>query len=270
MIEAPLRIAAWSGLVTLALFAGGALVLSVAEWLRKGKGARPGNIVGRMLGFAALCLLPLGLASIPGFIAAAVVDELGTPPIAFPFVSIAGLAGLRAARDAGSGEMKGCSQLIATFVATYIVVWGAVAWWATRGATTLEADLASLRWLQPPLAALPFSLALWRIAGKKRTAWLLFGSLALLSAYFAVWFFSFEAGFAADMLPASDWLRFPLVAFAGGVLLALVPLATALRAPVARRARQVREVSGKMILLALLTLPMGFAWAAARAAVAAL
>ena len=53
------------------------------------------------------------------------------------------------------------------------------------------------------------------------------------------------------------------------VLLALVPLAAALRGPVARRGRQVREGSRKMMLLALLTLPMGFAWAAARAAVSA-
>ena len=265
----PVAIAVWSALVTLAVFAGVALAISVASWFGKGPKASPGGLVGRIAGVTAILLLPIGFLSFVGLLAAALVDAVGTPPIAFPFVTIAGLAGLRAAKDMRSGEMAGCSKTIASVAACYVAIWGAVAWWMTSGPTAPDADLASLRWLQPPLAALPFAFALWRVAGRKRKLWLLFGSLAFLSAYFALWFFTIEAGFAADLLPASDWLRFPLAALAAGLLLVLVPLFNALQAKRPGRARRMREVARRAIPVALLTLPMGLAWAGARAAVAA-
>jgi hypothetical protein len=117
---------------------------------------------------------------------------------------------------------------------------------------------------------LPFAVALWRIAGTKRTAWLLAGALIFLSAYFALWFFTVEAGFGAALLPASDWLRFPIAGIAAGFLLSLSPLARALNEQGARRSRALRDSGRNMLLFALITLPMGLAWALARALVAAL
>jgi hypothetical protein len=264
----PFAIAAVTGLLTLALFGGVALVISLATAI-KGGSASVGEIAGRIFGVAAICLLPLGFVSIPGLLAAALVDGLGTPPIALPFVSVAGLAGLRGAKDAGSGEMAGCSRIIGMFVASYVAVWGAVAWWMSGGPATLDADLASLKWLQPPLAALPFSLALWRLAGRKRTLWLLFGSLAIFSAWFAIWFFTVEAGFADRLLPAQPWLRFPLAGLATALFPVLLPLAGALHARGAARARRLRDLARNLGPIALVTLAMGFAWLGARAAVVA-
>ena len=271
MIESvPVAIALATGVATLAFFGAGALMLSLAEWLRKGKVGGPVSVLGRIAGVAAICLLPLAFLSVAGFLAAALADALGTPSIAFPFVSIAGIAGVRAAKDAGGGETAGCSRTIATFIACYVAIWGAAAWWATGGPAALQADLASLRWLQPPLAALPFSVALWRIAGRKRTAWLLFGSLAIMSAWFALFFFTVEAGFAAHLLPASDWLRFPLAAGAAALPLVMLPVLKALQTKGPARSRRLREVGQRVVPLGLLALPMGLAWAAARAAMSAL
>lgn len=260
-----LVIAAWAGLLTLALMVGAALIIGAIGRLRKGSGGRTRDIPRRLAGVALISLVPLGFLSIAGFIAAALAEAAGTPPIAFPFVTIAGLAGLRAAKDAGSGEMGGCSRMIALFTACYVAVWGAVAWWLTGGFATLNGDLPRLRWLQPPLAALPFSVILWRLSGKKRTLWLLLGSLVFLSAWFALWFFTVEARPVARLLPASDWLRFPLAGLAAIVPLALFPLAGALQTRGAARSRRLRETARRLVPLALLLLPVGLAWAGARA-----
>lgn len=264
MDELTFRIPIWSGVATLCLFGAGAVLLSLAEWARKGSGAGLVDMVGRVLGVVVLSLVPVAFVSVAGLVAAAIVDAAGTPPIAFPFVTAAGLAGLRVASESRKGgEMAGCNKMIGIVLACYAAVWGAVAWWASGGPATLVADLSSLRWLQPPLAALPFAVALWRIAGTKRTAWLLAGALIFLSAYFALWFFTVEAGFGAALLPASDWLRFPIAGVAAGLLLSLSPLARALSQQGARRGRALRDSARNMLQFALITLPMGLARALA-------
>jgi len=267
----PIRVAVSAAALTLALLAGAGLLLGLAHLMRNERSVGVRRILGRILAAALLSLVPLALLSIAGLTAAALADLAGTPAIAFPFVSVAGIAGLRVAwTSRRGGEMGGCNRMIGLWIGTYVTAWGSAAWWAAGGAGTLGADVSSLRWLQPPLAASPLALLAWRLAGRKRTAGLLLGFLLFLSAWLALWFFTVESGRAAALLPNSDWLRFPIAALGAALLLALLRLAKALQGRGPSRSRALRELPGQAMQCTAITLPMGFAWAAARTLVLAL
>jgi hypothetical protein len=93
----------------------------------------------------------------------------------------------------------------------------------------------------------------------------LFGAIAFLQAYFALWFFTIEGGFGAELLPGSDWLRFPIAGMLLWLPFSIVPFLTALNAPGQRRRRQLRDTWRNSLPIILLGAPMGLAWAGARA-----
>ena len=83
-------------------------------------------------------------------------------------------------------------------------------------------------------------------------------------------FFPIENGFARSILPASDWLRFPLAGLAVAAVLTVVRLFFHLQnKPNIRRVRR-RDFIARSRFLALIMIAFGLAWAAARAAVGAL
>ena len=260
----PFAIALWTGAFTVAGYVAGGTAIHLADQFRNRRLPALADLAGKVLALAAVVILPLSIVSVAGLAAAALVEALRTPPIAFPFAALAGLASLAATSKMPSGGMEGCNKVIGLFLAIYAVVWAAVAWWVTGGLSTLETDVESLRWLQPPLAALPFSVLLWWIAGDKRSLRLFLGSLAFFSAYFALLFFSIESGFADRWLPENDWLRFPLASLAGGLLLVLLPVAANISRNSRRRMKALRELPRQAMFWAALTLPAGLAWAGAR------
>ena len=245
-------------------------VLSITSAIKK----RPdhvGDLVGRVFGAAIIFSIPLAVAVPVGVVASGLLVAVGAPAITYIFIAFAALVSFRAAVKHSSAGMEGCTKIIGLIWSGYAFIWSIVSFDATGGLQSLEADALSLRWLQPPLAALPFALMVLKLSdGKKRNAWLFLGFLAFLSAIMALCFFPVERGFAADLLPRSDWLRFPLAALALAALLFLIRLAFVARTkPNIRRVR-LRDLRNNMKILAALMVAMGVSWAAARTLIGAL
>jgi hypothetical protein len=268
--ELPIFVALAAGGVALAGLEAVMIAGALRQAWRKGRPFAAGDLAGNIVGTAILLAIPFGVAAAAAIPVTALLIAAGTPPIAYPFVSLAALVGLRSALKRPSGGMEGCNRMIGTLATVYAFVWGAVAWWATGGPEALPTGLAHLRLLQPPLAALPVALVVTRLAGKKRTYFLFFGTLALFSAYLAIGLFPIEAGFAAAWLPASDWLRFPIAATAEAALVAAFPFALKFAVEPRRRRELLRRLPRSLLLIAAVAAPVGLAWAAARAALALL
>jgi hypothetical protein len=268
--DVPIFIALAAGGLALAAIEAVMTAGAVRSGGRKVGSSPPRGLVGNMIGTTIVLAIPLGVAACVSIPISALLIAAGTPPIAYPFVSLAGLAGLRAALEHPSGGMEGCNRIIGTLASAYAIAWGGVAWWATGGPAALPADLAALRPLQPPLAALPVALLVTRLAGRKRTLFLFLGTLAFFSAYLALGLFPIQAGFAAAWLPRSDWLRFPLAAVAEAAVIAAIPFALKLAVEKRRRLRVLRRLPRGALLVAAVAAPIGLAWAAAGAALALL
>ena len=218
-----------------------------------------------MLGAAIIFSIPLSIAAFFGAIASAVLLAISAPPITYLFILFAALMSFRGAVKHPGYGMEGCVKMFGLVASGYAIIWTIVSFDATGGLRSFEADAVSLRWLQPPLAALPFALLVMRLAGKaKRTAWFFIGSMVFVSAWMALIFFPVENGFASRILPANDWLRFPIAALAVAAVLTLVRLFFVLRAkPNVRRSR-LRDLKTNSRIYALIMVAFGFAWAAAR------
>ena len=117
---------------------------------------------------------------------------------------------------------------------------------------------------------MPFALLVLRLTDrKKRNLWLFTGFFVFVAAAMALAFFPIENGFAASILPRSDWLRFPLAGVAVALLLSLIPLTAALRAkPNVRRVR-LRDTRKNIRMMAAIMAAMGLSWAVARTIVGA-
>jgi len=261
-----LQAALWSGGITigilLAVMGGGAL----AGRLR---GKRQPAALSNLLGAGLVMLVPLGVAVPLAALGDAGLRAVEAPPLTYIFISLAGLAGLAGALKANGYGMDGCTKMIGIFAGLYIAVWGIVAFRFAGGLERLEVDAASLAWLKPPLAALPFALLLTRLSNaRERTLRRFAGALLILSAFTALCYFPIEAGFAAAWLPASDWLRFPLAGLAVGAALSLVQLLSLIGGSPQIRARRARAMPRQTLAFALIVAPTGLTWALARALVA--
>ncbi|MGZ8362028.1 MAG: hypothetical protein ACXWUX_16035 [Allosphingosinicella sp.] len=264
-----LAIPIWAGAITFALFLlvfmGGGLIGTI----RKPKGTTALSVVGGSLGGIVILGIPTGIVTFIGIVALAILVTLDIPPIAYLFLSLAGLVMFDAALRAPSGGMEGCNKMVGLFGSVYLVICGGVAFWMTGGSEVWRAELASLRWLQPVIAALPFATAV-ALLGNKDQVRLFLGFLGCLAAPFALVFFPVEDGFAAAWLPRTEWLRFPLAGAGTGAVLGLLHLFTALRTQRHQvRARDVRRLVNTGIIYALVGMLAGLVWAAARAFVTA-
>ena len=226
------------------------------------------DIVGRVLVAAAIAAVPLSFAAFAGALVSALLLAVGAPPITYAFVLFASLMSFRAAVRHPSHGMDGCTKTFALIASGYAIAWAIVSFEATGGLTAFEADAISLRWLQPPLAALPFATLILRLSGKKkRSGWLFMGAMVFLSAWMSVLFFPIENGYAEGLLPDSDWLRFPLAALAVTAVLGLIRLSFVLRAPPSVRRVRLRDFNKNSRIFALIMIAFGLAWATARAVV---
>lgn len=270
MIDQPILIASRAAIITFAVIAAVLLVLSLIGAVRK-KPDHAGDIIARVLGASIVLAIPLGIAALGGLFASAVLLGVGAPAMTYGFIALASLVSFRAAVKLPGREMEGCTKLFGLVASGYALVWCGVSFAATGGLESLESDTLSLRWLQPPLAALPFALTVLKLTdSKKRTAWLFIGSWAFVAAVMALCFFPIERGFAEALLPESDWLRFPLAGIAIVAVLSLVRLALYWRLkPNIRRVR-IRDLRTSTRILALIMAAMGLSWAAARTVVTAL
>lgn len=270
VIDQPILIASRAAIITFAVLAAVLLVLSLIGAVRK-KPDHAGDIIGRVIGASIVLAIPLGIAAVGGLIASAVLLGVGAPPMTYAFIGLASLVSFRAAVKHPGHGMEGCTKLFGLVAGGYAMIWSGVSFATTGGLDSLESDTLSLRWLQPPLAALPFALAVLKLTdSKKRTAWLSIGSWVFVAAVMALCFFPIERGFARAVLPAIDWLRFPLAGIAIVAILALVRLALYWRLKPSIRRVRIRDLRTSTRILALIMAAMGLSWAAARALVTAL
>lgn len=270
MIDLPILIASRAAIITLAVLAAILTLISLVGAVHK-KPAHAGDIVGRVIGASIVLSIPLGFAALGGLIASAVMLGVGAPPITYAFIALAALVSFRAAVKHPGQGMEGCTKMFGLIASGYAVIWSGVSFAATGGLDSLESDTFSLRWLQPPLAALPFALIVLKLTdSKKRTAWLFVGSWVFVAAVMALCFFPVERGFARAVLPAIDWLRFPLAGIAVVAILSLVRLLLYWRLKPSIRRIRIRDLRSSTRILATIMAAMGLSWAAARALIGAL
>jgi hypothetical protein len=262
----PIRAGAITFGLIFVVIAGGALI----GLLRRPRGKTLASLAGESIGAIIVLAIPTAVFTLLGIVAVAILVTLRLPPLAYLFLSVAGLVMLDAARRAPSGGMEGCNKLIGLFGSTYLAICGGVAFWMSGGSEVWREELASLRWLQPAIAALPLAVAAARF-GRKDPVRLFFRTWGFLSAPFALLFFPVEEGVAAAWLPRADWLRFPLAGAAAGAALGLLHLLAALGMQGRKvRGRDVRRLIGTSLLYALVGVVAGLVWAAARTVVAAI
>lgn len=259
----PVSIALWAGAATLAAIAALAAIATIARLARGSPTLRSplkiafASIIGPLI----LAALPLSVAMVVAVAAASVAIALGAPPIAWPFVSLAGAAMFVAATRMPGHDKEGCIKLLALISAYYVVVWGFVAFHLTRGLAHLSTDLLVRDSLLPLLTGLPFAALLFLITGRKRSIVSAAIVLCVIAGWAALCFFTAEQSRAA-WLPASPWLRYPLsgmIGMAPLLLPNLIALATG------GHKGQLGEIA---LLLGFLGVTTGLAWAAAHALIA--
>ena len=264
----PILITGRAAIGSVAVILAFLLVNFISSSLKKRPNAP--DLLGVLFGAAVLFAIPLAIAAFVGLLASSLLVAIDAPALTYVFLLFLALLSFRAAVKHPSSGMDGCTKMFALIWSGYAIVWSLVSFEATRGLHSFEADALSLRWLQPLLAALPFAIIVWRLAGKKRSLWLFLGTLAFCSAAMALIFYPVENGFAGSILPASDWLRFPLAGLGVAVLLTLVRLFIHLQnKPNIRRARR-RDLIYGARFLALVMIAFGLAWATARTVVGTL
>jgi hypothetical protein len=260
----PIEIATWAGGITFGCVAAGMLLMAAINNLR-GK-AKPVDPLGALFGTAVLGGVPVAIILFCGLFVSAGLIELGTPPIAYLFVGTAACLSFGVSLGRPSHGLEGCTKMFVVMWSAYATVWSAVSFVMLGGPEWFARDALSLTWLRPILVAAPYAAAFARVADKKRRTWPKFlGALVFISAFAALMFLPIEAGFATHLLPASDWLRFPIVAVAVALVAAVVPVLINLRSAPAVRKRRLRELPRQARLLSLILLPAGLLWAAARA-----
>lgn len=267
MMDQAILVASRAAVICFSVIAAVLLVLALIAAVTK-KSDLAGNIVARVLGASIIFAIPLGIAVAGGLIASLVLMGIGAPPMTYAFIAPAALVSFRAAVKHPGHGMEGCTKMFGLVASGYALVWSGVSFAATGGLEALELDP---RWLQPPLAALPFAIVGLNVTDrKKRTAWLFIGGWAFVAAIMALCFFPIERGFADVVLPESDWLRFPLAGIAIVAILSLIRLLFYWRLqPNIRRVR-IRDLRSNTRILATIMAAMGLSWAAARALVGAL
>lgn len=242
------------------------IFLVVALFSKKGRVIdAPKRVVGATLVIA----IPAGFAMLVGLAASTILQAASAPGPTYLFTALAALASFRPAFKA-KGEMAGCSQLLGVGLAGYALSWSIVSFWATGGWEAARQGALPAAIALPPLAALPFVGFIMKVADKQRTIWLFLGSTAFFCLVQALMFLPIENGFAAGMLPASDWLRFPLAGAAWAALFAAVRLAAFARLkPNIRRSRR-SNLRFALLFVGGMMVASGFSWAAARAIVGAI
>lgn len=242
------------------------IFLVVALFSKKGRVIdAPKRVVGATLVIA----IPAGFAMLVGLAASTILQAASAPGPTYLFTALAALASFRPAFKA-KGEMAGCSQLLGVGLAGYALSWSIVSFWATGGWEAARQGALPAAIALPPLAALPFVGFIMKVADKQRTIWLFLGSTAFFCLVQALMFLPIENGFAAGMLPASDWLRFPLAGAAWAALFAAVRLAAFARLkPSIRRSRR-SNLRFALLFVGGMMVASGFSWAAARAIVGAI
>ncbi|WP_343521310.1 hypothetical protein [Sphingomonas sp.] len=252
----------------LMIVAGGFAV--VAQLVRIVRKPVPGQPVWQMLGAAlggAVLVSAMALALVfpLALIAGGALAAMHTPAVAYLALALGGGVCLYLATRMNGYGMDGCTKIWATACAAYLLIWGLVAF-STVGGGAIEAGQLGATAVKIVAAALPLAFLIARTnrPGGRLRPGLVAG--LIVGIWAAVVFLTVENGFAARLLPGSDWLRFPIAGAAGALPLAALGLIAAVQRKHGRK-RALREQVPVITLLALAAAGSGLFWAVARAAI---
>lgn len=158
--------------------------------------------------------------------------------------------------EASGGEMGGCTKMIGISWSAFGLSWVVAAIFL---ANPPASDIGGV--LRPLLIAAPAGIMLG-MTNRQRRAKLAVGLTLLFALLLAITFLPVERGFAAKVLPASDWLRFPL---AGAMAFGIWPLITIpFQIFLSSRAVRWRSILGAATGFALIGGLFGLVWAFTR------
>ena len=202
---------AWAALFVggLLLMVGGAIVGRLVA--KKGRVPNPFEAV---FGVGVIVGIPGAFAAAMALLVTPLLVGMPLPLAGWLLIAALSLFGIVIAKGSFSGEMSGCSQMIASSVCAYGLCWAGTAIVMAEPPTGNAGSF-----LRPLLVAAPVALFVARHSRdrvKQGIAFELFIAVVLAIAFLPV-----EQGFSAHLLPASDWLRFPI---AGAIVFATWPL----------------------------------------------
>lgn len=216
------------------LYVGGATLIYVAGGLiakAKGISKRRSVISDAIIGVGVLLAMPAALVAALSVPLTAAL--LAIPVSTAGWVLILAFCGFllwRTTKKSSHGA-EGCTKLIGIAMLGYAVVWAATAL-ALGPESRALVDLASVatdaaapsveqagsELLRALLVALPFWLMLM-ILSEAESPVFAFGFALFIAVVASVTLGPVERGFAASILPESDWLRFPITGLATGFMM---------------------------------------------------
>lgn len=206
--------------------------------------------VGFIFGLPAAIAAALALAVTPFLLA------LPLPLVGWLLIACMALYGLYDAKQRPSGGMEGCTTMFVVGFAGFGLCWA--------GAAILLADPPvgnAASFVRPLLVAAPFALFAGTHSRGNRVKQAI-GFELFIAIFVAIAFLPVEQGFAGDYLPASDWLRYPIM---GAFVFAAYPLlAIPLGLIFGSRAIQMQKTLRAMATLGFIGLSLGLIWAVTR------
>lgn len=238
-------------LVALTLMAGAPILRRVAT----GAGKVP-NPIEAVVGVGIIIGLPAAFAAAPAMLVTPLLLAMPLPLAGWGLIAMLALFGLATVDRNASGDTAGCRAIMLMGLSGFGLAWAVT---AIVMADPPAGDAASFA--RPLLVAMPVAL-LFGTASRGRKWRQSVATLLFVAVFAAIAFLPVERGFGSGWLPASDWLRFPVM---GGIVFGVWPI---LAIPLAlvfghRAIRFGRHAKATLVMAAVGGL-FGLAWAATR------
>lgn len=218
-----------------------------------GHEARIPNPVEALVGVGFIIGLPAAIAAALALIVTPFLLAMPLPLVGWLLVACMSLYGFYEARQRPNGGMEGCTTMFVVAFSGFGLCWS--------GAAILLADPPignTASFVRPLLVAAPFALFAGKHSRGNRVKQAI-GFELFIAIFVAIAFLPVEQGFAADYLPASDWLRYPIM---GAFVFATYPLlAIPLGLIFGSRAIDMQKILRIMATLGLVGLSLGLIWA---------
>lgn len=198
------------------LVVGGVVLAMLSSMVGRltGKKKQMDNPIAVLVGMGVIVGIPAAFGAAGAFFLTPLLVGMPLPLAGWLMIAAFAVWGFWGA-EASSGEMGGCSRMIGISLSAYGLTWALT---AIVLADPPAGNAASF--LRPLLVAAPLAIVLGKDSrGNKVQQTIGFG--LMMAMLCAVAFLPVERGFAAWLLPATDWLRFPI---AGAIAFGIWPL----------------------------------------------
>ena len=242
----------------LALLAVALVVMGGAPLLARlrGRPAKVPNPLELLAGVGIIIGLPGAIAAAMALLVTPILIAMPLPLPGWLLIGGLSLFGCAEAERHPSGDMEGCTKILIAAFSGFGICWSAA---AVLIADPPVGDSASF--VRPLLVAAPLAWFIGKHGRKPRWRNAL-GLWLVVATFLAVAFLPAEQGFAAGILPASEWLRFPIM---GALVFGIWPLfAIPLSLIFGSRALDLGKAFRAMAALGLVGGLFGLVWAFTR------